>query len=278
MGKFDALKKEVGKSVLKTFEQLVAKNEKVRDEQFQKSMLQHAAKLAEEMPFVTQAFRNNGILTGTHNEIVFVFRPNLWAQDYAHDVGALEKMSVYTAAERGHAAAQHVLETSPGLREYLRKRSRSDQDFMKSMEQAALIEAAYYTRIGGEQLDIDVARRIDIALMRRYIKKESMFQTIMRRIGVDENDPVALFQIAETIDLSGCLHDISKMDPYFVRRSALIEDYKAIAKMNAEESVKIAALKSEAFTRELLFRALKRKNAEPWLVKAVMDLFKDIAV
>ncbi|EMT54783.1 hypothetical protein I532_04225 [Brevibacillus borstelensis AK1] len=274
---FDGLKRRVGKRVFSEFTQLVAKNDKLSDARFQATAIKHAAELAEEKPFVTLAFRDNGIIKDSHKELIYVFRPNLWAQDFAHEEGSLDKMNVYTAAERGVASAKFAYENYPGLRELLKRRGKSEKDFSTSMMEAALIEAAYYSRIGGMKMDADSARKIDIAIMKRYVKKESSFRTIMTKLGIDHDDTLALSQIAETIDLSGCLQEVSEIDPYFTRRTDLIDEYRMFAKMDAEKSVKIAALQSDAFTRELFSRVLKRKQAEPWLVRAVMDLFRDLA-
>ncbi|MGG1445073.1 hypothetical protein ABE354_24075 [Brevibacillus laterosporus] len=277
---FEAMKKKVGQKVFTTFENLVVQNEKLRDEQFQQSTLEHAAKLAEDKPFVTLAFRDNGILTGSHTEIISVFRPNLWAQDHAYSQGKLSQMNVFTAAERGIASGQFAYENYQGLRELLKRRGKSESDFMMSMMRSALIEAAYYSRIGGLRMDKEIERLIDIAIMKRYIKKESMFRTLMGRVGIDPEDvkdTEALVQIAEKLDLVSCLKEISETDPYFIRRSDILDEYRNAAKMDAENSVKLASLQSDAFTRELFSRILKRKHAEPWLVKAVMELFQDNA-
>ncbi len=274
---FEGLKRSVGERVFTEFTQLITKNDKLSDAKFQMTAIKHAAELVEEKPFVTLAFRDNGIIKDSHTELIHVFRPNLWVQEFAHQEGSLDMMNVYTAAERGVASAKFAYESYPGLRELLRRRGKTEKDFSTSMMEAALIEAAYYSRIGGMEMDTDIAKKIDIAIMKRYVKKESSFRTIMTKLGIDHDDALALSQIAEKIDLSGCLQEVSETDPYFTRRIDLLDEYRNFAKMDAENSVKIAALQSDAFTRELFSRVLKRKQAEPWLVKAVMGLFQDLA-
>lgn len=249
-----AFKENVGKVVFEKFESAI--NRSHFTEENEQLRLEESASLVEEMPFVTMPLRDNGILTGSNvAHLIHVYQPNLWAQDYAYGNGSLQKMTVATAIERANASAEFKLDQSKHLRELIKKNGKNEWHFIDAMKKAALIESAFYTRISGKQIPKAIAKKIDIALMRRSLRNESMFKTILKHTGVDDTDALALLQIANDIDLSGCLTEISKLDPYFARRSGQIEGFSDI---NSEESAKLNTLKSEAFTSELIDRLYKK--------------------
>lgn len=260
----------IGQAVFADFERKADEKMEYFDRALQEGLFSTATALAVEMPFVTQPLRNSGFIQNSHTEIIHVFRPNLWAQDYAHSINKLDKMSLVTATERAYASADYSYRSSKGLRERLKRLGKTEDEFMNAMRLAALIEAVYYSRIGGLDMGAENNRKADIAIMKRYVNKNSMFERICKKVGVDKNDQLALLQLADTLDLTATLQEIKSNDPYFVRRSELIDMY---TKINAEESVKTAATKSEAFLRELFNRILRRKKAEPWLISAIDDVF-----
>jgi hypothetical protein len=246
-------KKKVGEEVYNSFEKKISR--KTFDEATESMRLTQASELAKEMPLVTMPLRENGVIPkGRNTAYLHVYQPNLWAQDFAYTVDGLNKMTVATAVERANAATEYKLEKSKSINMMLRKVGKRPEDLLDGMQKAALIESAYVSRLSGEQMDETAARNIDIALMKRAIKNESMLTTITRHLGVDKNDPIAILQISRTLDLTGCLQEIVHTDPYI-----------------SEKSVKLASLKSDDFALELVTRLMKKKKADTWLIKAVED-------
>lgn len=258
-------RKEIGAKVLANFEK------KVTDELFSEKLynkrIETAAEIAEEMPFVTMPFREHGILRkGERNtKILHIFRPNLWAQDYAYEVGKLDKMTVNTAVERGEAVAGYVLETSPNLRKILADTGTDIYTFFDANREAAMAESAYYTRLGGGKMSETARKKIDTALMRRAIRDESMFKTILKHVGVDEKDGLALFQFSEEMDLTEILQKFVEIDPYYNRRIKKIEKFTEI---NSEVSITLPQTKTSRFVEELLIR-LGRKH--PAMIKRIAN-------
>src|SRR5690625_4442284 len=97
-------KKVIGEKVTNSFDKKIT-NDLFTEENYA-TRLKTAAEVAEEMPFVTLPFREFGILGRNEGNarILHTFQPNLWAQDFAHSVGKLGKMTVHTAGERAEAA------------------------------------------------------------------------------------------------------------------------------------------------------------------------------
>lgn len=156
-------RKEIGAKVFANFEKKVT--EDLFSEKLYNKRIETAAAIAEEMPFVTMPFREHGILRkGERNtKILHIFRPNLWAQDYAYEVGKLDKMTVHTAVERGEASAGYVLETSPNLRKILKDTGNDIYTFFDANREAAMTESAYYTRLGGGKMSESARKKIDTA-------------------------------------------------------------------------------------------------------------------
>lgn len=251
-------KKKVGSKVFNSFEK------KITSDHFKKELhtarIVAAAETAEEMPFVMMPLRDKGILRkGERNtHLLHAFQPNLWAQDYAYEIGRLGKMTVSTAIERAKASVEFILETSPSINKTLKRTGTTDFDFYLAMREAAMIESAYYTRLGGGEIPEQARKKIDIALMRRSLRNESMFKTILRHIGVAETDSLALLQFSDEIDLTGILKELVKVDPYFNRRCGQVEMFNEI---NSEESIKLNQIKSSRFAEELLARMAKKHPA-----------------
>lgn len=258
-------KKVIGKTVVSSFDSKVTSDLFTKENYL--TRLKTAAEVAEEMPFVTLPFREYGILGRNEGNarILHTFQPNLWAQDYAHAVGKLGKMTIHTAGERADAASSYVLNKSKNLVKLLREKGRTPYDFSDAYRLAAFIEAAYYTRLGGGEMSEDIRKKIDTALMRRVIRNESIFQTVLRHNGVDENDATALIQFSDEIDLTGILKDIVSLDPYYNRRSELIDTF---TKINSEASVSLPQTRTSRFVEELLMR-IGRKH--PAMVQRVAD-------
>jgi hypothetical protein len=264
----------VGQKVFSSFEK------KVTREHFTKGLhltrIVAAAEIAEEMPFVMMPLRDKGILRkddrGTH--LLHTFQPNLWAQDYAHEVGGLNKMTVSTAVERANASVEYVIETSPHLIRTLKKTGTTDYDFFVAMREAAMIESAYYTRLGGGEIPEQARKKIDVALMRRALRNESMFRTILRHAGVSETDSLALLHFSDEIDLTGILQEIVNIDPYFNRRIGQVELFTEI---NSEESIKLNHTKTDRFAEELLSRMAKKHPALFRKIAQMTGVGKDIA-
>lgn len=255
----------VGKAVFEKFEKQLTRDH------FKKGLhtarITAAAEIAEEKPFVTMPLRDSGILLpGERNtHLLHTFKPNLWAQDYAHEIGKLDKMTVSTAIERANAAADFVLSTSKNIRDTLSRTGTREYDFYVSMRESAMIESAYYTRLGGGEMPESSQKKIDKALMRRAIRNDSMFKTVLNHAGVEETDGLALLQFADEIDLTGILRELVRLDPYFNRRTQQVEMFGEI---NSTESVKLKHTKTNAFIEELLTR-LGRKH--PAMIKRIAN-------
>lgn len=260
---FEERKQVVGETVFGKFERTV-KNEHLKKETY-KEKIMIASEIVEEMPFVTMPLRESGILRkGERNtHLLHTFQPNLWAQDFAHTEGKLGKMTVTTAIERANASTEFVIENSPKLFAHLKKNGRNIYDFAAAMREAAMIESAYYTRLGGGDMPDVAKKRIDTALMRRTMRNESLFRTVLKHAGIDENDGLALLQFADEIDLTEVLQKFVEDDPYFARRNSQVTMYKAI---NSEQSAKLAQVTMPPFVEEFIAR-LGRKY--PALVKKI---------
>src|SRR5690625_2420791 len=98
---------KAGKTVFNTFEKKV--NEGLFTEEIFSKKIEEASKLAEEMPYVTLTMRNRGIIAPDEGTapIIHVFRPNLQAQDVAHHLGKLDKMTVHSADERAQSTIEY---------------------------------------------------------------------------------------------------------------------------------------------------------------------------
>jgi len=248
----------VGKTVYANFEK------KVTDGHFKKGLhitrITAAAEIAEEKPFVTMPLRDNGILlAGERNtHLLHTFQPNLWAQDYAHTIGKLGKMTVSTAIERANASVEYILETSKNIAHTLKRTGTKEYDFYVSMREAAMIESAYYTRLGNGEMPEQARKKIDVALMRRALRNDPMFKAILNHAGVEETDGLALLHFADEIDLTDILRELVKLDPYFNRRNRQVLMFEDI---NSTESVKINQTKTGAFIEELLVRVGRKHPA-----------------
>src|SRR5690606_35702176 len=215
-------KENVGKTVFTNFEK------KITDNHFKKGLhmtrITAAAEIAEEKPFVTMPLRDNGILlAGERNtHLLHTFQPNLWAQDYAHTIGKLGKMTVSTAIERANASVEYILETSKNIAHTLKRTGTKEYDYYVSMREAAMIECIY------------------------------------KLAGVDETDGLALLHFADEIDLTDLLRELVKLDPYFNRRNRQVLMFEDI---NSTESVKINQTKTGAFIEELLVRVGRKHPA-----------------
>lgn len=267
--RFLQLKSNVGREVFTRFDKSITDSLFTKEKEQER--ISQAAKLAEQMPFVTMPLREKGILTGTNTaHILHLYQPNLWAQDFAHEVSQLNKMTIVTAIERSDASAEFKLETSKSLNEILRRQRKTVHDFLNAMREAALIESAYYTRISGAEMSEDDRKKIDTAIMRRAVKNEYLFKTILNQIGVDDSDFVALLQFSDEIDLTDCLKKVSECDPYFNRRKAQIESFT----INSEYSASFGAIRTNAFVDELVTRLYKK---HPAAFKKIAELLKTVS-
>lgn len=245
----------LGEKVYKEFEKRITRDHFT--ESNEKQQLAQAAEVVENFPFVTAPFFYNGTLQKgkpiTH--FIHVFRPNFRAQDYAHANGKLHTMGVSTTVERALSSAEHSLENSRNLNILLKKKGKTAKEFIEGIKLSAYIESAYYARLGGVKMDRKESAKIDRALMRRTLRDESLFKTALKAAGVDINDPLALIQIADDIDLTEALSLFVKEDQYFTARKPMI---KTFGEINSEESVKLEVTKSDDFKLELLDRIYKK--------------------
>lgn len=239
-----------------------------------KDKTKQAADLVVAKPYVTMVFRDSGILGNNdhHNRLINLFKANLWAQDYAYTKNKLHTMTIETATERAYASALYCFKNSPSINRLLLEKSKTHFDFLDAAEGMALIEGAYYSRIGGDDMDVSDANKIDAALMFRTLETNTVFAQVAKGQGIDKTDPIALWQFAQIFDLTGYLREISQTDPYYARRSLQIE---AFTEMNAERSIKLQKLKERDIVGDLVSRLMKQHKIDPWLVKAVDKAFKE---
>lgn len=255
MKTLQAHKEMVGSAVFTAFEKKISSS--VFDAKHNEKRIVTAAELASEMPFVMLPLRSRGILKeGERNtHLLRSFQPNLWAQDFAHSAGRLATMTVESSIERADAAFDYVLATSDTVQGIIKGNMRKEDAFRQSMQEAAMIEAAYYERLGGTEMPEDVTKNIDVALMKRSAKTISLFGTTLKHAGVDEGDTSAMFQFSQELDITGILQELVRIDPYFARRSKQIADFTTI---NAERSISLEVAKTDKFMEQLLTRAAKR--------------------
>jgi len=268
-GKFEKLKNNVGGKAFNLFEENL-KNRNF-DEKQKELSLKAASTLVAERPYVLMPFRDRGFLQSKKDmEILGVFRPNLWLQDYAFEINRLHEVDISTAPARAKAVFEYVYYNNNFAKRIMNRRNKTELDFVDALNEATLIESAYYSRIGGEEMPEDVAKKIDIALMKRSLNNETMLGTIAKKQGIDKDDPISLIQLSEDLDLTGCLQDISTLDPYFNRRKTQIMKFNEI---NSEKSVKLPTLNHDGFALELIRRLLKKGRVDSWLIKEVEKYF-----
>jgi hypothetical protein len=272
-GRLPVTRRTVGKAVYTRFNRKITNRMKIRTKEAESKIAQRAADLAYHMPFVTEPFRNNGILYGRNTPVLYMFRPNLWAQDYAHYQGSLGKMDIFYAVERGEASGEYLLDSSRHIHGHLKKYGKSPEDFLRSITESALIESAYQARLSGKEMEDSDRRKIDIALVARSIKSGAGLRQICNSLGVDVTDPIALLQISDTLDLTGILSEMVDKDPYFKRRRENIVDMSAFTHDIDSERSNTKAAGIDDISSAIITRALGKKGAEPWLVKKIMQLF-----
>jgi|SRR5690625_303206 len=248
-------KETVGKEVFGNF------SKKVKDEHFKKA--EHtrriilAGDIAEEMPFVTMPLVENGFVDRgeTFTHLLNLYQPNLWAQDFAYSVGELGKMTVSTAIERANASVEYVLQNFKTVRDVMKKRGISEYDLFVAMRQAALIESAYYTRLGKGEMPENTRKKIDSALLRRTYRNMPLFKAIVDATGVNGLDGKELLDFSNDIELTDALQVFVENDPYYNRRSGIIKQF---GEMNAEESAALKQVDTVKFYDVMIARAIKR--------------------
>lgn len=249
---------KAGKTVFNTFEKKV--NEGLFTEEIFSKKIEEASKLAEEMPYVTLTMRNRGIIAPDEGTapIIHVFRPNLQAQDVAHHLGKLDKMTVHSTDERAQSTIEYLYRTSPNIHMRLKKIGKTFMDFAEAFTESAMIESAYYTILSGKGLPPMVERRIKTAMMKRLINNEWDFRRIVEECGVSVKDNLALFQFADEMEIKEIMQDIVADDPYFNRRKAQIDKFVEI---NSEQSINTPQTMSEKFAFEVMARLSKKYPA-----------------
>lgn len=77
----------VGREVFNNFDGLLKREKNLFTEENKAEMLKNASTMALQMPYVSLPFREVGIVDKNESiaKILHVFRPNLWAQDYANE-------------------------------------------------------------------------------------------------------------------------------------------------------------------------------------------------
>lgn len=235
-----------------------------------KKQIEEGSKIVEEKPFVTLTFRDKGIIGPSEGtaKIIHTFRPNIWAQDYAHGIGRLDKMTIHTAKERADASIEYLDSTSKGLHKTLKYAGKSLYDFSDCFRESAMIEAAYYTLLSGNELSKEVEKRIETAMMKRLISKDYDFRRIAETCGVDYKDNLAMYQFSKEMDIKEIFTDIVSNDPYFNRRKRQLDIFTEI---NSQESIKAPQTMTEKAALGIMER-LTRKY--PAMAKKVFNDFE----
>lgn len=231
--RYEQAVKTVGGKVLESFEGKITKdsfNERKFDEQVDLS-----SKIVEQMPYVTLAFREFGILGRNESNIRILntFQPNLWAQDVASMNGKLGLMSIHTTQERAESTVEYVLRNYKAIHGILRKKGKTQYDLADTFRYVTMIESSFYTLLSGMNISREAERRIKTALMKRLIKEDSNFRDIALLSDVDLNDGIGLSQFADEIELPDLMKEVTADDPYFARREGIIGQFKTI---NSRES------------------------------------------
>ena len=252
---YQVRKKKVGEEVFDNFNKKVTNDHFKKGEHIQKIVL--AGDLAEEMPFVTMPLVENGFIRKgeSFTHLLNMYQPNLWAQDYAHDVGELGKMTVSTAIERANASVEYILRNLNKVHEVMKKKGLREYDLYLAMRQAALIESAYYTRLGGGEMPESTRKKIDSALLRRTYRNMPLFKSVIDAVGVNGMDGKELLDFSDDIELTNVLQVFVKNDPYYNRRSGIIKQF---GEMNAEESAALKQVDTVKFYDVMIARAIKR--------------------
>lgn len=267
---FEKYKERIANEMLDTFEKQL--NPQLFTAENELKRLEEAAELAEHYVFVTAPFIEEGLMShGRDATFLHVFQPNIWGQDEAFRRGKLHTMTVATAYERGIATAS-VKIISPSVRNRLTKVGEKEATFIDCVINAALIESAYYTRLGNFPMPKRIADKIDAAIMKRVLRNSPLFRDVADEIGLDINDNVALHQANRAIGLTDSLQKACENDPYFVRREDHLSYFKSI---NASDSIRWDKKKiGEDFALLLLSRIAERRNVDPWLIKALENALK----
>jgi hypothetical protein len=262
----ETLKRRVGEEMVHRFEG------KLHDDLFSKEnelkKLEESANLTMEMPFATAPFVHRGFMR-TRNEMasqLHVFQPNIWGQDFAHEIGSLSKMTIGSSYERGLSTAEMKIK-SPSVRSAIKRSGKLEYEYAETIIEMALIESGYISRLSGLRMPEEIARKYDVAIMKRSLKNEYVFRTVAESIDFDLSDPVALLQINKTIDLTSYLQEIAEKDPYFNRRNPHICEHRRI---NTEASAAWEkSLIGDDFLISLLQHLTKRKSVDPHLVSVL---------
>lgn len=270
-------KEKEGGGMLGVFESLISKD--LLEKKNEQKQLNKAADLVKEMPFVTLPFKEKGFFGPKENtnppNFIHVFQPNIWGQDLAFHEGKLEYMTIGTSEERGFATARVKLENK-SVRERLRNRGKTEEDFLDSMIAAALIESAYYSRIGGDLMDANTAHKIDIAIMKRAIRNNYLFGKITKSIGIDIKDEKSILEASKELDLTEYLQEISITDPYFNRRKNQVKTFNEINStkgFNWEDQSK--GKMNNSFIEGFVQKLLTKKKVNSGLIKEVTEALKN---
>lgn len=268
-------KLNIGEQVFNLFKEKLSNNiESWAEKEKKEIILGKAASLVKDLPFVTYPFKENGIMQGGRDVcLLYTFKPNLWAQDYAFEIGQLDKMIIENSLERAFAVTDFVIEKSNlnFLYRLLKRNGKTEFDYLNAMRDAILIESAYYSRIGGEEMPEEYKNNIDIGLIKRALVNKSSIRTTAKNQGVNTDDNKALLQFSKAIDLVGFLQDIGSIDPYFNRRQKQISKFTNI---NSESSFNKPDIKGGGIVKELVQRLMKKGKVEPWLIKEVEKSFQ----
>jgi len=272
---YQVRKKKVGEEVFDNFSKKVTNDHFKKGEHIQKIVL--AGDLAEEMPFVTMPLVENGFIRKgeSFTHLLNIYQPNLWAQDFAHDVGELGKMTVSTAIERANASVEYILRNLNKVHEVMKKKGLREYDLYLAMRQAALIESAYYTRLGDGKMPESTRKKIDSALLRRTYRNMPLFKAVIDAVGVNGMDGKELLDFSDDIELTDALQVFVKNDPYYNRRSGIIKQF---GEMNAEASASLRQINTAKFFDEMIVRAIKRFPSVRNSLRRALDEFdSDIA-
>jgi hypothetical protein len=262
----------IGREVYREFESMLTPE--LFSQSNKEDKIKQAADLVVAKPYVTTVFRDTGFLgeNDHHNRLINLFKDNLWLQDYAFTVGKLNNLTIETVEERAKASAIHSIKKYPGISALISEKNKNIWQFLDATKGMALIESAFYSRIGGDDMGESDANKIDAAIMYRALDSNTVFARVAKNQGINRKDPVALWQFSKVFDLTDYLQEISRTDPYYVRRAPQL---KTFTKMNAAKSASLQKLKERDIVSDLVTRLMRKHKVDPWLIKAVDKAFKE---
>jgi hypothetical protein len=263
-------KRTVGKKV---FEGTINKLQyQRRDDEMIRVVQRKSAELVAQSPYVSRSFFEEGLVKD--NKLAYIlhlFKGNIHAQDYAYEIGELHKLDMLSSTARAESTLDYELRNNK-LAKYLKDIGKTPYDAIIAYEKATLRESGMIYRLGGIKMEDESERLLDIGLTKRVIGKNYLAGKIIKGLGVSEDDPKALYQVNETIHITGTLQDRLRNDAYIARRKDFIELLKRKrVQINSESSSKWETISDKDLVKSFMMTIAEK---QPHLMKEVISTMK----